>query len=136
MNRLTKTLLAVLLLMPTGSALSAQEFGPASGSLVIVGGSMRDPAISERFVELAGGDTARIVVVPTAGGREEYDNGNCGLGSWWRAGVRSVTCVHTKDPAEANTDEFIKPIQNATAVWFNGGRQWHIADGFLGTRAE
>jgi cyanophycinase len=136
MNRLSKVFLGVLFLLLTGPTLSAQEFGPANGSLVIVGGSMRDPGIRERFVELAGGDTARIVVVPTAGGREEYDNGNCRLGSWWRMDVRSVTCVHTKDPAEANTDEFIEPIQNATAVWFNGGRQWHIADGFLGTRAE
>lgn len=123
-------------LLLAAPALSAQEVGPANGSLVIVGGAMRDPAISERFVALAGGEDARIVVIPTAGGRDEYDNGDCGLGSWWRMGVESVTCLHTKDPAEADTDEFIKPIQTATAVWFNGGRQWHIADSFLGTRAE
>ena len=125
--------LLFLLFVP---ALSAQEVGPANGALVIVGGAMRDPAISERFVELAGGEDARIIVVPTAGGRDEYDNGNCGLGAWWQLGVESVTCLHTNDPAEANTDEFIKPIQEATAVWFNGGRQWYIADSFLGTRAE
>lgn len=128
--------LAAALFLLSATALGAQEVGPPSGSLVVVGGAMRDPAIRQRFVELAGGEDARIVVVPTAGGREDYDNGNCGLASWWQMGVRSVTCVHTKDPAEANTDEFIKPIQDATAVWFNGGRQWHIADGFLGTRAE
>jgi cyanophycinase len=97
---------------------------------------MQDLGIQEKFVELAGGEDARIVVVPTAGGREEYDNGSCGVASWWRLGVRSVTCVHTTDPAEANTDAFIAPIQDATAVWFNGGRQWRIADAFLGTRAE
>jgi len=128
--------MGALLLLLAVPALSGQEVGPANGSLVIVGGAMRDPAIRERFVELAGGEDARIVVVPTAGGGEEYDNGSCGLGSWWRSGVESVTCLHTKDPAEADTDEFIKPIQNATAVWFNGGRQWHIADSFLGTRTE
>jgi cyanophycinase len=128
--------MGALLLLLAVPALSGQEVGPANGSLVIVGGAMRDPAIRERFVELAGGEDARIVVVPTAGGRDEYDNGSCGLGSWWRSGVESVTCLHTKDPAEADTDEFIKPIQNATAVWFNGGRQWHIADSFLGTRTE
>jgi cyanophycinase len=97
---------------------------------------MRDPAIRERFVELAGGSDARIVVVPTAGGREEYDNATCGVAGWWRLDVRSVTCLHTMDPAEANTDEFIKPIQAATAVWFNGGRQWRIVDSFEGTRAQ
>lgn len=116
--------------------LAAQEIGPANGALVIVGGAMRDPAIAERFVELAGGEDARIVVVPTAGGREDYDNANCGVGSWWRLGARSVTCLHTLDSAEADTDEFLKPIQDATGVWFNGGRQWRIADSFLGTRTE
>lgn len=117
-------------------ALAGQEVGPANGSLVVVGGAMRDPAISARFVELAGGEDARIVVVPTAGGADEYDNGSCGLGMWWLLGAESVTCLHTKDPAEANEDEFIRPIQDATGVWFNGGRQWYIADAFLGTRAE
>jgi len=125
--------LLVFLVLP---GLSAQEVGPANGSLVIVGGAMRDPAIRERFVELAGGEDARIIVVPTAGGADEYDNGSCGVASWWRMGVESVTCLHTKDPAEANTDEFIEPIQKATAIWFNGGRQWHIADSFLGTQTE
>jgi cyanophycinase len=132
------SLVATLLALEPSRAsdLDAQEVGPASGSLVIVGGAMRSPVIRERFVELAGGDTARVVVVPTAGGREEYNNANCGVGGWWRMGVRSVTCVHTIDPAEADTEEFLEPIRQATAVWFNGGRQWRIADSFLGTRAE
>jgi len=128
--------MCVFLALLGGSVLSAQEVGPPNGSLVIVGGAMRDSAIAQRFVELAGGEEARIVVVPTAGGGDDYDNANCGVGSWWRMGVRSVTCVHTLDPAEADTDEFVRPIQEATAVWFNGGRQWRIADSFLGTRAE
>lgn len=128
---------ALCVLLPLSlPALGAQEVGPENGSLVIVGGSMRDPAIRERFVELAGGDSARIVVVPTAGGREEYDNGNCGVAGWWRLGVRSVTCIHTMDPAEANSEEFVRPIREATAVWFNGGRQWRIVDSFAGTLAE
>jgi cyanophycinase len=136
--------MGAFMLLLAVSSLSAQEpeaasqpvVGPATGSLVIVGGAMRDPAIRERFVELAGGADARIVVVPTAGGREEYDNATCGVAGWWRMDVRSVTCIHTMDPAEADSDEFIKPIQDATAVWFNGGRQWRIVDSFEGTRAQ
>ncbi len=38
-----------------------------NGSLVIVGGAMRDTIISNTFIELAGGKDANIVVVPTAG---------------------------------------------------------------------
>ena len=53
-------------------AAHAQDVGPARGSLVIVGGAMRDPAIIERFIQLAGGPHAPIVVIPTAGGDETY----------------------------------------------------------------
>jgi cyanophycinase len=126
-------LVSLALLVPS---LGAQEVGPARGSLVVVGGAMRDPAISRRFVELAGGAQARIIVVPTAGGREAYADSSCGLGSWREMGVASVTCLHTADRAVADSEEFVRPIREATAVWFNGGRQWHIADSFLGTRAE
>lgn len=120
----------------TFSSLSAQEVGPARGSLVVVGGAMRDRAIMERFVELAGGSDARIVVVPTAGGREAYDDSDCGLGMWQEMGVARVTCLHTIDRAKADSEAFVEPLLDATAVWFNGGRQWHIADSYLGTRTE
>lgn len=131
----TCLILPLLLVIPGPSA-HGQEVGPASGSLVIVGGGMTDPSIVMRFVELAGGEEARIVVVPTAGGREAYDESNCGLGTWQQMEAASVTCLHTNDPAEADTEEFVQPIREATAVWFNGGRQWRIADSFLGTLAE
>ncbi|HZD03977.1 MAG TPA: hypothetical protein VE173_03640, partial [Longimicrobiales bacterium] len=41
----------VFLVGPAG----AQQIGPPSGALVIVGGAMRDTAIVRRFIELAGG---------------------------------------------------------------------------------
>ena len=40
--------------------------GPTSGALVVAGGNIKDIAIFERFLELAGGPDAPIVVVPTA----------------------------------------------------------------------
>ena len=50
------------------AAAVAQEVGPPNGSLVIVGGAMRSQEIADRFVQLAGGTDARIVVIPTAAG--------------------------------------------------------------------
>ncbi len=137
MGNSLRTALTFLLLSPALSGLlAAQEVGPPKGSLVIVGGAMRDAAIRERFVELAGGAEARIIVVPTAGGREMYPDSSCGLGAWEAMGVASVTCLHTVDREEADSEAFLLPLTEATAVWFNGGRQWHIADAFLGTRTE
>ena len=48
-------LLALLVLAVLPVDLHAQEVGPARGSLVVVGGGMRDPAIVQRFIDLAGG---------------------------------------------------------------------------------
>lgn len=44
--------------------------------------------------------------------------------------------MHTRDSAQANDDQFIKPIKTATGIFFNGGRQWRIADGFLSTKVH
>ena len=55
-----RILLSFILL--TGVSLSAYEHGPDKGTLVIVGGNMQDPAIVRRFIELAGGPDAPIVI--------------------------------------------------------------------------
>ena len=47
--------------------------GPEKGTLVVVGGGKLDHVILERFIELAGGPDAAIVVIPTAGGGNNYN---------------------------------------------------------------
>lgn len=118
------------------SAAHAQEVGPKRGALVIVGGAMKDPAIMERFIELAGGPTAPIVVIPTAGGGDDYDDFYRGARRWRQMGVENVTVIHTNDRDEADSDAFVAPIRKARGVWFPGGRQWRLADSYLGTRTE
>src|SRR6185437_13700595 len=52
----------------------APEYGPAKGTLIIIGGgSLKDTGILETFHRLAGGKDARLVVVPTAGGNKNAD---------------------------------------------------------------
>ena len=56
----------LFLVMPVG-AQEATVVGPSRGSLVIMGGGGKEmPGIFGKFVELAGGKDARIVVVTTA----------------------------------------------------------------------
>ena len=50
---------------------AAQEVGPENGTLIVAGGALTDPAVFRQFVELAGGPSAPIVIIPTAGGRRE-----------------------------------------------------------------
>lgn len=112
------------------------EVGPANGSLVVVGGAMRDPAIVRRFIELAGGPDAPIVVIPTAGGGDDYDQSYRGLRPFEREGATDLTVLHTWDREEADDEAFVQPIREAGGVWFPGGRQWRLADIYLDTRTE
>ena len=123
-------------------AQSAHQYGPPKGTLVIVGGgSTTGTNIMERFIALGGGaDTGRFIVVPTAGGNRDasgavraYDSTRV-LRSWRERGVKNVAMLHTHDTAVTNTEAFVKDLKNATAVWFDGGRQWNIVDSYAGTR--
>ena len=97
------------------------------------GGAIRDPAIVAKFVDLAGGSDSPIVVIPTAGGGEEYDQSWAGLAIFAGHGATNLTVLHTTDPDVANTDAFVRPIREARGVWLSGGRQWRLADAYLHT---
>jgi cyanophycinase len=114
---------------------SGQTAGPTSGSLVIVGGAMKDTAIVNRFISLAGGPDASIVLIPTASGEQNIDNKTAAR-VLTDAGARNVTVLHTYDPKVANTEAFVTPLRKASGVWFNGGRQWRFVDAYGGTLTE
>ena len=114
----------------------AQDIGPANGSLVIVGGALKDRAIIENFLDLAGGPEANIVVIPTAGTGDGYDDYWSGLKPFKEAGATNLTVLHTRDRKVANSDDFVKSIDEARGVWFSGGRQWRLADAYLHTKTH
>lgn len=132
---------ASLYAQPSTKGGAAPEYGPPKGTLLIVGGgNLEGSGINERFISLAGGKDAFIVVVPTAGGNRKadgslipYDEATV-LASWRRLGATNVHMLHTADPKIADTPEFANILQQATGVWFNGGRQWNIVDSYAGTR--
>jgi cyanophycinase len=130
-----RLVLAILLL--TGVPLSAQEYGPAKGSLVIVGGGTLDDVIVERFIDLAGGPDAPIVIIPTAGEADESYGEYCPcLRRWKEKGATRLTVLHTRDRKVADSDAFVKPIREARGVFFGGGRQWRLADAYLDTQTH
>ncbi|HEY6212183.1 MAG TPA: Type 1 glutamine amidotransferase-like domain-containing protein, partial [Vicinamibacterales bacterium] len=110
--------------------------GPEHGALVIVGGGRVGPEILTRFFDLAGGRDQPLVVVPTAGGAETYDQNYPGLKMFKDFGVTNITVLHTTDRKVADSEEFVKPLTTAKAVWFVGGRQWHLVDSYLHTRTQ
>jgi cyanophycinase len=122
------------LILVAGVSLSAADHGPDKGTLVIVGGAMQDPAIVTRFIDLAGGPDAPIVIIPTAGeADDEYGQYWSGLKQWRENGARNITVLHTRDRKMADSEAFVKPIREARGVFFGGGRQWRLADSYLDT---
>lgn len=127
--RIALTLLAALV----GAPLAAQVVGPARGSLVIMGGGPGGADVIERFIALAGGPEALIVVIPTAGGDSSYDASSPAVARLRGLGARNLVVLHTYDRAVAGDPAFAEPIRRARGVWFPGGRQWRLADSYLGT---
>src|SRR5262249_38800951 len=108
--------------------------GPEHGALVIVGGGRVGPEILTRFFDLAGGRSAPLVVIPTAAGAESYPPDWSGLKMFKDFGATNITLLHTNNRKVADSEEFVRPLTTARAVWFPGGRQWHLVDSYLRTR--
>lgn len=117
---------------PTSDNLETR--GPANGKLLIIGGAARD-FFYEEFMELAGGPNAHIVVIPTAITSDKMEPADLEKfrNSFIRKGFKNVTVLHTHDRNVANAEAFYEPLKSASGVWFSGGRQWRLADSYLGT---
>ncbi|MGD1892377.1 MAG: cyanophycinase [Cyclobacteriaceae bacterium] len=118
------------------NAQSESTTGPKKGSLVIAGGGKLEESIIKRFIELAGGTDAPIVIIPTALGAKSYDENYGGTKAFRDAGATNITVLHTDDRTEANSEDFVQPLREAKAVWFGGGRQWRLVDSYKDTKAE
>lgn len=110
----------------------------SAGALVIVGGGGLPDVIRERFLELAGGKSGRLVVIPTASeladptriyARRSFD-------FWQTQGLASVSLLNTLDQKKANDPSFVKPLTEATAAWLGGGDQSRLVRAYHGTAVE
>jgi cyanophycinase len=115
------------------------------------GGGATLPVV-RRFMELAGGASARIVAFPTGASsvrfaeppvildpdwprdRKEWAQYDQHLRSW--LGVDRVTVLHTRDRAEADSEGFVAPLRAATGVYLAAGNAGRYADAYLGTRTQ
>jgi len=117
---------------------TVQDFssGPANGTLIIIGGGEISESLNKKIMEISGGIQIPIVVIPTADGRESYDENFGEAGMLRKMGATNVTVLHTTDRNVANTEEFVKPLLDARLVWFSGGRQWRLVDSYKNTLTE
>ena len=108
--------------------------GPERGALLIIGGGDRGREIQHAAWSLAGGREAQWVYIPTA--FHDDDLGSALPPTFARHARRRVQVLHTRDRSEADTAAFAAPLQNATAVFIDGGRQWRLTDAYLDTRTH
>jgi cyanophycinase len=115
------------------------------GALFLHGGGLLKSAERARFLQLAGGRRARIVMVPSAwyGGpaayrtRRQYATAmRRWFGSWYRLAdtgrIKSFQVLATDDPDEADDAAFVQPLASATGVWFFGGDQERLNYRYVG----
>ena len=110
--------------------------GPPKGSLIVIGGGRLGPEIIARFIELAGGKDAPLVIIPTADTRDDFPPVWLNTNPFRRAGMTNITVLHTRDRNVGDSENFVAPLKKARAVFFTGGRQWRLVDSYLGTRTE
>lgn len=125
--------LPLLLLAEAGNTAEPKSSGPARGTLLIVGGGTNSMAVIEAARRAAGGQAARWVVIPTAQTDPQLETPK--VPDFVRE-QRNFTVLHTRDRGIADSAAFVAPLLSATAVWFDGGRQWRLADTYGETRTE
>ncbi len=108
----------------------------SGGALVICGGGRLPEQVRDRFLELAGGRDARIVVIPTAHTDADGPNAARSLEPWKKRQIASLRLFHTRSRVEADDLEFTRPLAEATGVWIGGGLQAKLTQAYLGTDVE
>ncbi|HEU4946451.1 MAG TPA: cyanophycinase [Kribbella sp.] len=105
------------------------------GALFAIGGAedkLKKRTVLKEFVDAAGGQQARIVVIPTASALgpdvvDVYSALFAALGAQDVVGVRPETREDADDPT------FIEPLQRATGIFMTGGNQLKLSSVVSGT---
>ncbi len=108
--------------------------GSARGYIVPVGGAENkdgDRPIMRRFVRIAGGEEARIVIIPTAS--ELEDKGERYVELFEDLMVESAISLPMDERSDAFLDKNLRVLERATAVFLTGGNQLRLSTILGGT---
>ena len=103
------------------------------GPLYIVGGGPQTDAMVREFVALAGGDTARIVVMAMASASGER-SGEAKASDLRALGAKATNVWIGR--AQADADSVVRLLDGVTGIWFGGGDQNRLSDVLRGTAVE
>src|SRR5262245_20641812 len=106
------------------------------GPIMAIGGAedkLDDKIILSTFSQLAGGANARVAIMPTASSIESAGERYKAL--FLALGVRSADVVFIADREDANDDETIEALHDATGIFLTGGNQMRLSTIVGGTKA-
>ncbi len=118
--------------MPLGAHGPAQS---GEGDLLVIGGAedkLGRRTVLREFVERAGGESARIAVIPTASSLgpeivEVY------AALFHKLGAAEVYGVRPEDRAQASSPELLQELDRATGIFMTGGNQLKLSTVIAGT---
>jgi cyanophycinase len=106
------------------------------GTVIVIGGAedkVRDRVILNRFVALAGGADATIVVISTASSLGP-EAGERYRQVFTELGAARVRPLHVVTRPHANDDDVARALHDATGVFLTGGNQLRLSSTIGGTR--
>ena len=114
---------ALALFLASGPLLGASPDGP-KGNLVLIGGGRRPAAVMAKFIELAGGPAARILVVPTAS--ELPDTVEVYRTELASFGATNVAGLDVRTRFDSQRRALVEEVEKAGGIFFAGGDQRRI----------
>ncbi|MBI2838407.1 MAG: cyanophycinase [Acidobacteria bacterium] len=125
---------SVVTLVILAALVSAEEPPVSKGHLVLIGGGEKPAVAMQKFVELAGGPNAAILIVPTAS--EQPDTGTY----YEQIFEHDYECTNVTPLAlsgreDAQRASIVKLINGAGGIFFAGGDQSRVTAALLDTPA-
>ena len=124
MKKLLLFILAIILISINAN------LAQTKGKLVIVGGEQTNDIV-KKYVELAGGCDAKIIVIPNAGSEPKYWS-EVQVKEFTDLGAQAEYLLFTRQTADDEVN--LKKMDWANAVFFLGGDQSDLARDMLGTK--
>ena len=104
------------------------------GYLIPIGGAeekFNNPEILDRFVEICGGKTARISIIPTAS--ELEDTGRNYEKLFRKLGIRHARVLQIETREDCYDDQWLSYIDKSDGVFMTGGNQLRLSTTIGGT---
>lgn len=106
------------------------------GYIVPIGGAeekLRNPEILDRFVELCGGRSGRISIIPTAS--ELEDTGRNYEKLFRKLGLNHARVLPLYKRSDCGSETYLEYIEKSDGVFMTGGNQLRLSTTLGGTRA-